>query len=117
MENSEIPDANGGDMMPPLSLCVDTDFAQASVGIPKSKPSRAITKINELTYENQYDLDGELGPFLNAVEGERECYEVDEDGEFPDVICAGSDSGAVASSITTKRAKEHFSDDGSRDYG
>ena len=62
---------NGGDMMPPLSLCVDADFARVSVGIPKSKPSHAITKINELTYENGYNLDGELGPFLDAVEGER----------------------------------------------
>ena len=56
-------------MMPPLSPCVDADFARVSVGIPTSKPSRAITKINELTYENLYDLDGELGPFLDTVEG------------------------------------------------
>ena len=72
MENSEIPMANGGDMMPPLSPCVDADFARVSVGISMSKPSCAITKIKELTYDNGYDLDGELGPFLDAVEGERE---------------------------------------------
>ena len=69
MENSEIPMVNGGDMMPPLSLCVDAAFARVSVGVPMSKPSRAITKINELTYENGYDSYGELGPFLDAVEG------------------------------------------------
>ena len=69
-------------MMPSLSLCVDADFARVSVGVPTSKSSRAITKINELTYENRYDSDGELGPFLNVVEGERECYKVDEDGSF-----------------------------------
>ena len=63
---------NGGDMMPPLPLYVDTDFARVSVGIPKSKPFRAITKINKLTYDNGYDLDGDLGPFLDAVEEERE---------------------------------------------
>ena len=68
---------NGGDMMFPLSPCVETDFAQISVGIPKSKPSHAITKINELTYENGYNLDGDLGPFLDEVEGEREWDEVD----------------------------------------
>ena len=78
MENSGIPIVNGGDMMPPLSPCVDTDFAQVSVGIPKSKPSCAIAKINKLTYENGYDSNGELGPFLDAVEGEREWDEVDE---------------------------------------
>ena len=60
---------NGGDIMPPLSPCINADFARVSVGIPKSKPSRAITKINELTYENGYDSDGEIGPFLGAVEG------------------------------------------------
>ena len=70
---------NGVDMMPPLSLCVDADFAWVSVGIPKSKHSRAITKINKLTYENGYDLDGELVSFLDTVEGEREWDEVDED--------------------------------------
>ena len=59
-------------MMPPLSPCVDAEFAQVSVGIPKSKPSRAITKINQLTYKNGYDSGGELSPFLDAVEGERE---------------------------------------------
>ena len=108
---------NGGDMMPPLSPCVDADFSRVSVGIPKSKPSRAITKINELTYENGYDSDGELGPFLDAVEGEREWDEVDEDGELPDGMCAGSYYGAVASATIAKGAKESFSDDGSRDYG
>ena len=49
MENSEISMVNGGDMMPPLSPCVDADFDRVSVEISKSKPSRAITKINELT--------------------------------------------------------------------
>ena len=53
MENSEISMVNGGDMMPPLPLYVDTEFARVSVGIPKSKPSRAITKINKLTYKNE----------------------------------------------------------------
>ena len=72
MENSEIPATNGGDMMSPLSTCVDADFSKVSVGISKSKPSRVITKINKLTYENGYDSNGELGPFLDAVEEERE---------------------------------------------
>ena len=49
MENLEIPMVNGGDIMPPLSPCVDDEFDRVSVGIPKSKPSRVITKINELT--------------------------------------------------------------------
>ena len=44
MENSEIPMVNGGDMMPPLSPCVNADFDRVSVGIPKSKPSHAIKK-------------------------------------------------------------------------
>ena len=50
---------NGGDMMPQLSPCVGADFARVSVGIPKSKPSHAITKINKSTYENGYDFDGD----------------------------------------------------------
>ena len=69
MDNSGIPMVNGGAMMPPLSPCVDADFDRISVGILKSKPSRAITKINKLMYEYGYDLGGELGPFLDAVEG------------------------------------------------
>ena len=75
--------------MPPLSLCVNTDFARVTVGIPKSKPSRTITKINELTYKNGYDLDGVLGTFLDAVERGREWDEADEDRELP----AGMSSG------------------------
>ena len=65
-----------------------------------------------MTYENEYYSDGEIGPFLDAVEGEREWYEVDEDGDFPAGICDGSDSGAVASAIIAKGAKKSFSDDG-----
>ena len=68
MENSETPMVNGGDFIPPLSLCVDAGFNRVSVGIPKSKPSRSIIKINELTYKNGYDFDGELSPFLDIVE-------------------------------------------------
>ena len=116
-ENPELPMVNLGDMMPSLSPCVDADFSRVSVEIPKSKPSRAITKINELTYENGYDLDGEIGPFLGAVEGEREWDEVDEDGELPADMCAGSDSGAVESATISKGGNEYFSDHGSREYG
>ena len=50
MENSEISIFNGGDMMPPLSPYVDADVSRVSVGIPKLKLSRAIARINELTY-------------------------------------------------------------------
>ena len=60
---------NGDDMMTPLSPFVDAEFARVSVGIPESKPFRVIIKINELTYDNGYDSNGELGPFLDAVEG------------------------------------------------
>ena len=69
-----------------------------------------------MTYENGYDSDGEIGPFLDAVEGERVWDEVDEDGDLPAGMCAGSDSGAVASASISKGAKEYFSDDGSGDY-
>ena len=48
MDNLEIPDINGGDIMPPLSLCVDADFSRVSVGIPTSKPSHQITKITKI---------------------------------------------------------------------
>ena len=33
-ENWEITDVNGGDMITPLSPCVDADFDRVSVGIP-----------------------------------------------------------------------------------
>ena len=72
-----MPILNGGDMMPPLSPYVDADVSRVSVGIPKLKLSRAIARINELAYKNGYYLDGELGPFLDTVEGEREWDEVD----------------------------------------
>ena len=105
MENSEIPMVNGGDIMPPLSPCVNTDFDWVSVGITKSKPSHAITKINKLTYNNEHDSDGELGPFLDTVKGEREWVEVDEDRKLPSGICAGSYSGTSASDTISKGAK------------
>ena len=47
-ENLEIPDVNGGDIMPPLSPCVNAEFTRVSVGIPTLKSSRTITK----NYEN-----------------------------------------------------------------
>ena len=50
-------------------------------------------------------MDGELSPFLGAVELEREWDEVDEDGELPAGMCAGSDYGAVASATISKEAK------------
>ena len=103
--------------MPPLSPCVHADFARVSVCIPKSKPSRAITNIKKLAYENGYDSDGKLGQFLDAIEGEREWDGVYKDREFPSGMCAGSDYGAVASATISKGANESFSDDGSRDYG
>ena len=79
-------------------------------------------------------MDGEIGPFLDAVEGEREWDEVDEYGEFPPGMCAGSDSGSVSPTTITKGAKmveaqniskkepihkrkEPSSDDEIRDYG
>ena len=74
-------------------------------------------KTNKLTYENGYDLDGELGAFLDAVEGERGWDEFDEDRDLPSRMCSGSDSGSVASSTISKGANESFSDDGSGDYG
>ena len=69
-------------MMPPLSPCVDADFARVSVGIPMSKPSRAITKINELTYENGYDLYGELGPSLTQLKGKGDGMKLIKTGIF-----------------------------------
>ena len=105
---------NGGDIIHPLSPWVEAEFSRVSVRIPKSKPSCAITKINELTYNIGYDSDGEINPFLDTVEGERDG--VDKDGKLPSGMCAGSNYGAVVSSTIAKAATEIFSDDGSRDY-
>ena len=62
-------------------------------------------------------MDGELCPLLDTVEGEREWEEVDKDREFHAGMCAGSNSGSLASATIAKGAKESFSDYGSREYG
>ena len=59
-------------------------------------------------------MDGELGHFLDTVEGERGWDEVYKDRDLTVGMCAGSDSGALASATIAKGAQEYFSDDGSR---
>ena len=40
------------------------------MGIPTSKPPRKIKNVDESKWEEGYDSDGEIGPFLDAVAGE-----------------------------------------------
>ena len=42
-------------------------FSVEPVGIPTSKPPRKIKNVDESKWEEGYDSDGEIGPFLDAV--------------------------------------------------
>ena len=74
MDNEENPPVLGGSSMPPLSTKKKDDnlpFALNAVGIPTSKPSRKIKNMDVTSYEEGYDSDGEMGPFYDAVAGEK----------------------------------------------
>eukprot|EP00566_Odontella_aurita_P025038 CAMPEP_0113569148 /NCGR_PEP_ID=MMETSP0015_2-20120614/24244_1 /TAXON_ID=2838 /ORGANISM="Odontella" /LENGTH=107 /DNA_ID=CAMNT_0000471769 /DNA_START=156 /DNA_END=476 /DNA_ORIENTATION=- /assembly_acc=CAM_ASM_000160 len=60
----------GGASMPPPSPTNTARFSVEPVGIPTSKPPRKIKNLDESTWEDGYDSDGELGPFLDAVAGQ-----------------------------------------------
>ncbi len=80
--------------MPPPSPCRPANFAVGAVGIPTSKPSRKIKNVDENKWEEGYDSDGELGPFLDAVVDQGGVDVEGEDDGLPDsMVVVGSGSG------------------------
>ena len=47
-----------------------TDLQDANIGLPYSPQTRTFTTITPNRVENGYDLDGNIGPSFEAVEGE-----------------------------------------------
>lgn len=90
----QSPAVLGGASMPPPSPCRPANFAVGAVGIPTSKPSRKIKNVDENKWEEGYDSDGELGPFLDAVVDQGGVDVEGEDDGLPDsMVVVGSGSG------------------------
>ena len=59
-----------------------TDLQDANIGLPSSPQTRKFMTITPNRVDNRYDLDGNIGPSFEAVEGEGELIE-DEDELVP----------------------------------
>jgi hypothetical protein len=80
----QSPAVLGGASMPPPSPSRLANFAVGAVGIPTSQPPRKIKNVDENKWEEGYDSDGELGPFLDAVANQGTVDVEGEDNELPD---------------------------------
>ena len=86
----ESPAVLGGASLPPPSPEKSPHFYVEAVGIPTSKRHRNITNRNELTYNDGYDSDGNVGPFLDAIMNESDRTEEEEDDDLPASMLAGA---------------------------
>ena len=86
----ESPAVLGGASLPPPSPKKSPHFYVEAVGIPTSKRHRNITNCNESTYNDGYDSDGNVGPFLDAIMNESDRTEEDEDEDLPASMLAGA---------------------------
>ena len=89
----QSPAVLGGASMPPPSPCRQQNFPVGAVGIPTSQQPRKINNIDENKWEEGYDSDGEIGPFLDAVEDQGGVDVEGEDDELPNSMVAGGGSG------------------------
>jgi hypothetical protein len=61
-----------------------------NVSVPVTTEARVIRNIDESTYSNRYDSDGEIGPFFDAVAAEKQ-YDSDDESlhdQEPEIIAA-----------------------------
>ena len=80
--------------MPPLSPTKPYGFEVEAVGIPTSSQRRIIVNRDENKYEQGYDSDGEIGPFLDAVAGQK-IMDVEEEDKGLPLSMGGDGSEAV----------------------
>ena len=91
--------------MPSLSPCVDADFDQVSVGIPTSKPSRAITKIKQLMDENKPPKTDINATFCNVGLADAPVLNNNHTPPMLTVACSGTSPASTMSVLTTPRTK------------
>ena len=99
----QSPPLVGGASLPPFSPASEAPFTINAVGIPTSENARETKNRDEKTYDDGYDSDGQLGPFLDAIANEPDITEDDEDGDLPPSMVDGS---PVAEQTTTTAGSE-----------
>ncbi len=81
--------------MPPPSPAKTARFFVEDVRIPTSKPPRKIKNLDESKWEEGYDSDGELGPFLDAIANQTTAgVEEEDEGFLPASMVGGGAEGA-----------------------
>jgi hypothetical protein len=75
--------------LPPKSPQKATAFIVDAVWIPTPKNAREITNRDESKYEDGYDLDGAIGPFLDAIADQTTKSVLDEDDALPASMVEG----------------------------
>ena len=75
--------------MPPKSPQKDAAFILDAVGIPTPKNAREITNRDESKYEDGYDSDEAIGPFLGAIADQTAKSVLNEDDALPASMVEG----------------------------
>ena len=86
----ESPAVLGGASLPPPSPEKSPHFYVEAVGIPTSSRYRIIKNRDESTYDDGYDSDMNVGPFLDAIMNESDRTEEEEDEDLPASMLAGA---------------------------
>ena len=89
LQRSESTALVGGASLPPKSPQKDAAFILDAVGIPTPKNAREITNRDESKYEDGYDSDGAIGPFLDAIADQTTKSVLDEDDALPASMLEG----------------------------
>ena len=80
-----------GISLPPKSPQKNTAFMVDAVGIPTSKNAREIMKWDESKYNDGYDSDGAMVPFLDAIADQTKKSVLDEDDALPASMLDGEE--------------------------
>jgi len=94
LQRSESAALVGGASLPPKSPQKDEKFIVHAVGIPTPKNAREITNRDESKYEDGYDSDGAIGPFLDAIADQTMKSVLDEDDALPASMLEGGEGMA-----------------------
>lgn len=82
--------------MPPAKKAKSPSIAIEAVGIPTSGETRVIKNLDENKYDEGYDSDGEIGPFVDAIVNEPDRDVEDEDVDLPPTMLGENHAATLA---------------------